>query len=288
MSALVYVREQLGDGCIPRFDGTRCRVDPGSLWYRRNEQVDVAVEAALRCTEAGLPVTVVAIGPERVEWLLTHYLAAGATAAVRVWSPDLDHVELDDSLAALLLKGVIEQLRPDWIWLGDDDHGAVAVHLAELTGRVLAISVVDVTGHGHELELDRRLDRMTESVRLTAPGIIAVKRGAALRYPSHRDRLAVRQQAVTVLDAGAVLDRIPQGRRPTVTAITPPKPPTTRRRELGRADDRVAELILGATGGGHSQVVEDTVPNMARLAVATILHRVNSTTPTNPTTGDTP
>ena len=268
MSILVYVREQVGAVCAPRFDRASRDVVADSLWFGSNRIEDMVVEEALKLA-GGSEVTVVAVGPERTEGLLRHYLATGAIRAIRLWDEALANKVLDDSIVARMLATTIDELQPDWVLCSDGLDTALGILLAERLKRPVATGVVSVKATDAGVEVRRRLGSWMETARVAAPAVLALSRGSALRYPTLPGRIAAASADIAVTtnsSASAVA-----GTR--VDAVTTPKPPRTRKGEIDTGNERIAKLVLGGTtAGGSSQLVEgQSIESMAEIAVDHIL-----------------
>ena len=272
MSVLVYVREQVGAGCAPRFDRASRDVVADTLWYGSDRTEDRAVEAALQLAGDD-EVTVVAVGPERTDGLLRHYLAAGAHNAIRMWDEALADKVLDDSIVVGMLATTVGDLQPDWILCSDGADTALGILLAERLGRPVATGVVSIDASAAGVEVRRRLGSWTETARVAAPAILALSRGADLRYPTLQGRIAAASADITVsTQATTPIAGI------RVDAVTAPKPPRTRKGEIDTGNERIAKLVLGGAtpGAGSAQVIEDqSIESMADIAVDHILKHVD-------------
>lgn len=281
MKILVYVRQIFGAGFNPVDPVNKCINDQGA-WFQHHPKDERAVEQALRLKDAvpGSELTVVGIGPERVEADLRGYLSVGADKAIRIWDDALEDMQLEDCMCATLLEALLRsgEITCDWLLCGDDEMSTVAIHLAELSKRPLATAVSGVAsldGDGEGLlRVKRRLEKSTLTLALSAPAIVAVERGDALRYPKHSDRLRASQQDIGVValeSLGLAAQGLRDKRRLQVDAITSPKPTRKIFPAQGSGSSRVVDLYLGGVGGGgNKQIVEDSVDNMAELVVEKI------------------
>lgn len=163
---------------VVKEDGVRFVINPYD---------EYAVEEAIRLKEElGGEVTVISIGPDRVEEALRTALAMGADEAVLVNDPALFG---DEYTAAKVLGAVIKQKSYDLIIAGnqavDDGSGQVAVRLAEELGiphistlTKLVIDGTQVTGH-------RDAEGDEEVVAATLPVLVTAQQGLNdPRYPS--------------------------------------------------------------------------------------------------------
>jgi electron transfer flavoprotein beta subunit len=283
MKILVYVRQVLSPGEKVIIDTKNRRIDDSRGRFQPHPTDEVAVEEAVRLKESvadGHPgearVTVVCIGPERTERDLRAYLAVGADDAIRIWDDTLAEARLDDCALASLIAGAANRLSPDWIFCGDDASTSLAGYLSESLRipAVTAVRAIELDGAG--LKIKRKLEKSTATVVISGPGIVAVERGHAPRYPSHKDRLRARRKTLTHLGSAEMAEpmrAVPAAAASLETeAITLPKPG---KKNYPPGDDgfsRYVELLLGGMVGGDSggQVVEDSAEKMADLAVEKI------------------
>jgi len=283
MNIMVYVRQILSPGELVRIDTENTRVDDSRGRFQPHPTDEAAVEEAVLLKEAVVAgqheearVSVVCIGPKRTEGDLRAYLAVGADEAIRVWDDALADARLDDSTLAVLLTEVAERISPDWILCGDDSFTSLAGHLSESLQQPAATAVRSIELDGSGLKLRRKLEKSTATVEMKAPGILAVERGCAPRYPSHRDRLLAKKKTISVLGSAdlpqAIQEIAAMAEKLKVEAVTLPKPGKKNYPPTENGFSRYVGLLLGGVAGGDTggQVVEGPTEKMADAAVEKI------------------
>ncbi len=108
-------------------------VEDGIQWII-NPYDEFAIEEAIKLTEAhGGEVTIISLGPARVEKTIREALAMGAHKAIRI---NADHIPQDPGVTAAALAEVLKQGNYDLILTGrqaiDDDHAQIPSRLAQL------------------------------------------------------------------------------------------------------------------------------------------------------------
>jgi len=283
MNILVYVRQILSPGELVEIDKENKRVDDSRGRFQPHPFDEAAVEEAVRLKESVVggqqgeaTVTVVCIGPERTERDLRAYLAVGADEAIRIWDDALARTRLDDSAVAALLVEVARKLTPDWIICGDDSSTSLAAFLSEDLKLPAATAVRAIELDGQGLKVKRKLERSTASVKIAAPGVLAVERGRRPRYPSHRDRLMAKRKSIFLLGSAEMSESMravaAASANLQIEAVSLPKPGKKNYPPAGNGFNRYVDLLLGGMAGGDTggQVVEDSTEKMADAAVKMI------------------
>ena len=183
-----------------------------------NPYDEYAVEEAITLKEAtGGVVTVVTVGPARVEEAIRTALAMGADEAIHVADEAAfgDEVTVSEVLAAVI-KG-----RPyDLIIAGnqavDDGSGQVAVRVAELLGIPHISTVTKLEINGGEVVAERDAEGDTEIVSAPLPALVTAQQG--LNEPRYPSLIGIRKASkkpltkMTVaelgLDAQAIASRV--------------------------------------------------------------------------------
>lgn len=211
----------------PNADGSD--IDRSQLSYVINPYDEVALEAALRIKEAqtNVVVTVLSLGPERVQAALRTALALGADHATQV----LCQQDLNSIGTAKILAAVLRARACDLILCGkqavDTDAGVVGPALAGILGwpqlcvaRKLTL-VVD-TIHA-ELETDEGL----RSRSAVLPVVVTAQLGFyEPRFPSLAKVLKAKQKMIEVVDVTALLGQAPADQPHTMaTTIKLETPP---------------------------------------------------------------
>ena len=138
-------------------------------------------------------ITLVSIGPERVESYLRNGLALGADKAVRIWGEDF--TELSPHRKARLLTGAISLYGADLVFTGarslDTGNGQVGPLMAGWLGLPCISDVVsiEIDEEQNSVNLIRDIGRgERERVRRSFPAVITVRGEGKLPYAS-LDRL---------------------------------------------------------------------------------------------------
>ena len=149
-------------------------VDTANLKMSINPFDEVAVEEALKHTEAGIAseVVVVSIGPAKAEETLRHALALGADRALLI-----EAGEMPEPLGiAKLLKAVIAEEVPGLVILGkqaiDDDSSQTGQMLAALLGWGQATFASKVVIEGGKAAVTREVDGGLQTIRISLPAIV--------------------------------------------------------------------------------------------------------------------
>ena len=152
-----------------------------------NPYDESAVEEAIRLTEQhGGEVTILSLGPVRVEQAIRAALAMGAHKAIRL---DSERVPVDPLITARALVEVLQEAAYDLIFTGqqaiDDDHAQVPQRIAQAMNlpcvtAVEELHVEDGQGWGR-----RVLEGVREKVSFRLPAVVGVNlRLVEPRYPS--------------------------------------------------------------------------------------------------------
>lgn len=183
-------------------------VKEDGVQYIMNPYDEYAVEEAIALKEKfdGL-VTVVSIGPARVEEAVRTALAMGADEAVIVDDPQAFG---DEYTAAEVLAAVMRARPYDLILAGnqavDDGSGQVALRVAELLGIPHIGVVTKLTVEGTKVTAERDAEGDTEIVEATLPVLVTAQQG--LNEPRYPSLIGIRKAAkkpiehLTVADLG--------------------------------------------------------------------------------------
>lgn len=180
------------DGYSVRERGLRRIANPADL---------CALEQALKLTEAQKgSVTVVSIGPGRLDDHLRLALSMGAERAIRVWDPAFKGG--DTSADARLVERIVEILQPDYFLTGHRllDRGADPVPALASARRGIpcvtaALSIESIDG---EVEVLRKCDRgARQLVGTSTPCTLLYADGCCeIRYPSHQALMTALEQPI--------------------------------------------------------------------------------------------
>ncbi len=150
-----------------------------------NPYDEYAVEEALKLREQfGGDVTVISVGPARVETALRHALAMGADQAVVI-----SGVEGDEYVVSKALAHYLKDKEIDMILTGnqsvDNGAGQVGVRLAEQLKIPYVTSVVKLTVEQNQVQLERDVEGDIYQIEGQLPLLLTCQQGLNNpRYPS--------------------------------------------------------------------------------------------------------
>ncbi len=181
--------------------------------------------------ESPIEITLVSIGPERVESYLRNGLALGADRAVRI--QDEDPEALSPYRKACLLAGAVTLLGADLVFTGsrslDTGSGQVGLFMAARLGLpcVSEVTGLEMDKAENGLSLTRDIGRgEREKVQCPLPAVITIKRDVKLPYASLEKLMESKYSEITLFspdDLGvspAELKSDPAG----VTGLVFPRP----------------------------------------------------------------
>jgi electron transfer flavoprotein beta subunit len=194
---------------------------------------EFAVEEALRIREkrGQGEVVAVSLGPERVKEALRSCLAMGCDRAIHLNDPAWSGA---DTLAtAKALAQVVKQEAPVLVLCGrqaiDDDMGAVAAQLAELTGWPCAYWIMEETidGDGKTVRAARQVEGGLEVFDLPLPAVLTAQKGLnEPRYPTLRGIMGAKKKEIRDVKAADLgLGMEPPELSVVALEALPPRPP---------------------------------------------------------------
>jgi electron transfer flavoprotein beta subunit len=198
-----------------------------------NDAAALAMALSLKSPEAGsnVEITVISIGPERVESYLRNGLALGADKAIRIWEKDCNG--LSPYQKARLLSGVVSLLGADLIITGvkslDTGNGQVGPLMAGWLGLPCICDVVNIEldAEQNSISLTKDIGRgEREKIQCFLPAVIAVKGEGKLPYASLDRLIESKYSEVTLLSpADLSISAVELKNDPTrVTDLTYPRP----------------------------------------------------------------
>jgi electron transfer flavoprotein beta subunit len=212
-----------------------------------NPYDEYAVEEAIRLKEQfGGEVTVVSVGPSRVEEALRTALAMGADEAILADDPALFG---DEYTVAKVLAAIAKQKNYDIILAGnqavDDGSGQVAVRVAEELGIPHISTLTKLVIEGNQVTGHRDAEGDEEIVTATLPVLVTAQQG--LNDPRYPSLIGIRKASkkplthVTLADLGLSADDI----RPRTKIVDTflPKPKEAGKILTGDLADQVKELV---------------------------------------------
>lgn len=208
---------------------------------------EFAVEEALKLKEkiAGSEVTVITLGPARVESALRSGLAMGAQNAIHV---EVNEV-IDHKTAALALANAIKETGdPGVIFMGkqaiDDDAYLTHIYVAENLEIPVSTNVIAFAHEDGKVIVEREIDEgAREKIEMSNPCVVGVTKGLnEPRYPSLMGMMKAKKipiKKMTLADLG-ISDATP---KITVEKLyAPPEKPQGKVLE-GELEDSVKELV---------------------------------------------
>lgn len=227
----------------------------------------------LKETSKDIEITLVSIGPERVEGYLRNGVALGADKAVRVWDEALE--ELSPYRKARLLAGAVKLLGADLVLTGsrslDTANGQVGGLMAGWLDRPCVSGVLSLeldTSH-NSVTLVKALGRgEREKVLCPLPAVVAVKGEGKLAYAALDKFIESKYSPVTLLSpsdlplspADLILDPAP------VAALVFPRPTPRRAPPLDSslpAFYRILQLLEGGIAGRKGRMLTGSAEDLA-------------------------
>lgn len=210
---------------------TDVHFDQDGKLHRSNTQLQwnvadlSALEAALTLKIPGSTVTVLTMGPQKLDSSLKELLSRGADNAVLICDPCL--AGSDTYVTAKVLAAAIHKLGDfDLILCGkqslDGDTGQVPGMLAAALGVPCVTNAQQLIPEGNQLQLNRILEKGTQALSVTFPCVISVQPYAYnLRLPGIMAMRRAQQKTVLTLTARD-LDLSPEvcGQAGSLTKVT--------------------------------------------------------------------
>jgi electron transfer flavoprotein beta subunit len=235
----------------------------------------LALALAIRSADEGNPIeiTLVSIGPERVESYLRNGLALGADKALRIWGEDFEY--LSSHQKAQLLSGAVKLLGADLVLTGcrsrDTGNSQVGPLIAAMLDFPCSIDVLGINPEedSQHILVTRDIGRgEREKLRCPLPAVITVKGEGKLPCAS-LDRLIDSRSAdislLTLTDIG--ISSVELKNSPVeVTGLTYPQP---RPKKVPTPDSslpafyRILKLLEGGISGRQGRMLEGTSDELA-------------------------
>lgn len=285
MRIVVCIKEVLDSDLNLAFGRVSTELWQKGQAFRLNPNDAGALAAALeeKVKDASVEITVISLGPERVDQYLRDALALGVDKAVRLWGEDL--AELSPYQKSLLLSRAISLLNADLVLTGasslDNASGQVGPFIAARLKQPCVVGVTEfqIEGDGKSSTVTRSLGRgVRERVVSTLPAVFTVERsGGELPYASLDKLLESQSAPITFLspsDLGISATELASD--PTrVTGLSFPRP---RPRKVPTpasslpAFDRILKLLEGGIPKRQGKMLqgnsEELVSQLYELLVA--------------------
>lgn len=219
-------------------------VEDGIQWII-NPYDEFAIEEAIKLTEAhGGEVTIISLGPARVDKTIREALAMGAHKAIRI---DTDAIPQDPGVTASALAEVLKQGSYDLILTGrqaiDDDHAQIPSRIAQLLDLPCATVVVELNIDGNTATALREVEGGHEKLAFSLPAVVGANRHLnEPRYRSMRGIMQAKRIPIEVVEAS-----LPE---PLVVVESMTYPPDKGERKIFEAGDaaKVVQLLRDEAG----------------------------------------
>ncbi len=178
-------------------------VEDGIQWII-NPYDEFAIEEAIKLTEKhGGEVTIIALGPARVEKTIREALAMGAHKAIRV---NADVIPQDPGVVAAGLADVLKQGSYDLILTGrqaiDDDHAQIPSRIAQILDLPCATVIVELEIEGSNATALREVEGGHERLSFSLPAVVGANRHLnEPRYRSMRGIMQAKRIPIEVVEA---------------------------------------------------------------------------------------
>ncbi len=198
--------------CIKQTPDTETRVklteaktvDESEINFILNPYDEFAVEEALKLREKFEgEVTVISLGPDRVNSAIRSALAMGADKAIRIKA---DSNPTDPNVTAGALAAELQKGNYDLILLGkqaiDDDHAQIPALLGAKLGIPAVSVVVKLEVENDKLTAEREIDGAHEIIECSLPAVIGAQRGLnEPRYASLKGIMKAKKIQIEEVDA---------------------------------------------------------------------------------------
>ena len=174
MKILVPVKRVVDYNVKIRVKADQTGVDLANVKMSMNPFCEIAVEEAVRLQEAGTAteIIVVSVGPTQAQETIRTALAMGADRGILVQTDE----QIEPLGLAKILKGVIEEEKPDMVILGkqaiDGDNNQTGQMLAALLGWSQGTFASELGVDGDKLNITREIDGGLQSLKISLPAIV--------------------------------------------------------------------------------------------------------------------
>ena len=174
MKILVAVKRVIDYNVKPLVKSDGTGVELANVKMSMNPFDEIALEQAVREKEAGhaSEVVAVSVGPQAAQDTLRTALAVGADRAILVQTDE----EVEPLTVAKILKAVVENEKPDMVFLGkqaiDDDSNQTGQMLAALLGWGQATFASKIELKDGEAVVTREVDGGLQTVAVKLPAVL--------------------------------------------------------------------------------------------------------------------
>jgi electron transfer flavoprotein beta subunit len=176
MKLIVAVKRVVDYNVKVRVKSDESGVELANVKMSMNPFDEIGVEEAVRLKEgdAATEIVAVSMGPQQCKETIRTALAMGADRGLHVMTDD----ELQPLAVAKLLKAVVEEEKPDVVFLGkqaiDDDSNQTGQMLAGLLGWAQGTFASKLKFADGKANVTREIDGGLETVSLALPAIVTV------------------------------------------------------------------------------------------------------------------
>lgn len=215
------------------------RVNEQDINFILNPYDEFAVEEALKLREEhDGEVTVISLGPDRVNSAIRSALAMGADKAIRL---NADQNPTDPSVVAAGLAAELKEGGYDLILLGkqaiDDDHAQIPSLLGTMLDLPAVTVVVKLEIADGQIKAEREVDGAHEMVTCSMPAIIGAQRGLnEPRYASLKGIMKAKKIQIEEKEA-----QLPESQLEVLEFNYPPQ--KSAGKIVGDSADAVPELL---------------------------------------------
>ena len=203
MNIAVCVKQTPDTTAQIKISDNKSVVEDGLQWII-NPYDEFAIEEAIKLTEThGGEVTIISLGPARVDKTIREALAMGAHKAIRI---NADEIPQDPGVTAAALAEVLKQGNYDLILTGrqaiDDDHAQIPSRLAQLLDLPCATVIIELNIDGNTATALREVEGGHEKLSFSLPAVVGANRHLnEPRYRSMRGIMQAKRIPIEVVEA---------------------------------------------------------------------------------------
>lgn len=244
MNSIVCIKQVLDTESIIRIDSEGTSIVEEGLQYVANPYDEYAVEEALRLREkfGEGKVTVVSVGPQRVEETIRYVFAMGADEGILI--RDADPQKRDSFSVAQCLAEVIKDMDYNVIFCGkqavDDDSAQVGAMLAELLDipQATVVSKLEVADDKKAAVAHREIEGGEEILEIQLPAVITAQKG--LNEPRFTSLRGIKMAMSKTIEIREI--NVPEAKMKVMSLERPQERPPGRILE-GEDADVIGELV---------------------------------------------